>query len=376
VTEVEAVTVEDEVFVIKPTSTQKVVVPTATPDIPTYINETYGIKFSYPESWTLTEYLHGVDLIKGPLWFAIRFRWADEEVYPFGPSGHGAGDFISPDGVDFLGQVIPADILSYEGKTKKVLFGETGVVDMDDIVYLLILEDRMTDYLSVDLADEVINETRTILESFQRIDIAEGSEAEGDLSSQQQGEVDGSQYWVTVEDPYYGVRFAIPCFWSAAFPEIYRPGSGYPIWNYTEEYGRSFGKNGSGVWESGGIKIDMSFIIGDDFGIQPNASLLDFITALTDQNPEVELVSIEVTTINNQESLFVTNESLFGISQFYVFNINEDTYLIFSPIQGTTQNPDVQAILHSIAIHPDVEVDVPMIIPGDPPIGIEAPCFE
>ena len=40
------------------------------------------------------------------------------------------------------------------------------------------------------------------------------------------------------------------------------------------------------------------------------------------------------------------------------------------------QNPDIQAILHSIALRPEVEVAIPKIYPWNPPVEIMPPCLD
>ena len=53
-----------------------------------------------------------------------------------------------------------------------------------------------------------------------------------------------------------------------------------------------------------------------------------------------------------------------------------DDKLMFMPGPGTLDHPDVQAILHSLALSPEVQVQVPSIIPDNPPDGVRAVCDE
>ena len=88
----------------------------------------------------------------------------------------------------------------------------------------------------------------------------------------------GSDFWTVYEDQHYGVRFAVPCFWEVNFPSQYHPsGGGYPIRNYSEAFSMSFGKNHAAVWENGGIKIDMNFTSGENWGLPPDATLEDYL---------------------------------------------------------------------------------------------------
>lgn len=145
--------------------------PTPTPHALTYTNEAYGFAFDYPETWTLAEEDHGVILKKGANRLGVHFRWVDEDVDPyFGRTGMPGGDLLYADKFDFLGQVIPAHELFFEEKTKAVLYGETGMIESGDLVFMIVLEDLETAYPEVDLSEEVIEESRAILESFVRVD--------------------------------------------------------------------------------------------------------------------------------------------------------------------------------------------------------------
>lgn len=239
----------EEMDLVESSTAQVEIEPTPIPEILTYTNETYGFTFNYPETWALTEEDHGVLLQRGTNQLRINFRWSEEDVPDFGPTGLGAGDLLFRDKISFLDQIIPAEFLSYEGKVKAVLYGKTGYVEIDNRVFLIMLEDLKTGYLVVDLAEETINEAKAILETFLWIAGVNRSIEIGNQSIKQQDREDGSSYWVTLEDPQYGVRFAIPCFWSVDFPKEYHGGIGaYPIRNYTEEYAMSFGKREDGVW--------------------------------------------------------------------------------------------------------------------------------
>ena len=148
--------------------------PTPMPETLTYTNDFYGFKFTYPETWALSEEDHRVILMKGTNRLGINFRWAGEQIDHFGRTGMGAGDFIYAGKVNFMNQVTPAEALLFEKKTKAVFYGESGLVETGDLVFVIALEDLETDYTDVDLSDEIITEAGTILESFERIE-ASGS---------------------------------------------------------------------------------------------------------------------------------------------------------------------------------------------------------
>lgn len=187
-----------------------------------------------------------------------------------------------------------------------------------------------------------------------------------------------SPYWVKVTDAQYGVQFAVPCSWLVNFPEGYGPGAGaqsYAITNYPDSYALEF-LRGEGIWEAGGVKIDMNFMDVATWGIPSGASLNDFANGLYANSEDVRLVSTEELMVNGQAALLVTTESIFGSGQFYLMAVNESIYLVFAPNPEAASNPDVLAILNSIAITSDTGVQMPQITPGAPPAGLSATCLE
>jgi hypothetical protein len=156
--------------------------PTPLPESTSYTNETYGFAFDYPQTWTLTEQDHSVVLLKDVYRLGINFRWLDEQIDQFGRTGTGAGDFIYAGKVNFMNQVVPVNVLSYEKKSKAVFYGETGRVEVDNLVFMIALEDLETDYLDVDLPQEIITEAGTILESFRTLDKADPTQTSTDSS--------------------------------------------------------------------------------------------------------------------------------------------------------------------------------------------------
>jgi hypothetical protein len=182
-------------------------------------------------------------------------------------------------------------------------------------------------------------------------------------------------YWVEVTDPLYGVRFAIPCFWEAQFPQqVYPQGVSYPVVNYPEEYALSFPR-GSGVWENGGVKIDMNYMDISDRDIPPETSMQGFVDSLYQGDLDVLGYTTEEVEINQQAALFVTMVSSYGTVQYYLFTVTDTVYFLFSTQGDSFSNPDVMAVLNSIAIDSDTAVNMPDFLPGPPPKGLAAPCI-
>ena len=189
-------------------------------------------------------------------------------------------------------------------------------------------------------------------------------------------EFDPTLYWTAMQDPHYAVRFALPCFWQVEFPQEYPQNAGiaYSLRNYPYDYSENFPR-GEGIFQSGGIKIDMNFMNVNDWGLAPGISLSEFITGLYGNDSETKLISSEEMRINGQNALFVTTESTFGIGKFYLFRISDDTFLIFAPNPEAIANSTVQGILHSLAITPEVEIAWSYYLPDQPPVGLAAPCM-
>lgn len=150
--------------------------PTPTAERLTYTNPIYGFEFDYPVTWTLSEADHEVVLKKGTNRLGINFRWADEELDQFGRTGIGAGDLIYAGKVNFMNQVIPAEALFFERRSKAIFYGGTGLIEVGDLAFVIALEDLETDYLEVDLPEEIIAEANSILESFRGPETVTGSE--------------------------------------------------------------------------------------------------------------------------------------------------------------------------------------------------------
>jgi len=144
--------------------------PTPTPVLHSYVNDTYGFNFRYPETWTLAEKPHLLKMSRGTLVLSIAYGWAANPG--FGPvrTGIPAGDLIYGDKVVLLEKTIPAQLLQYEHQDKMVLYGGTGLVEVGDLVFSIWLEDRESDYAELDIPKERQAEAKRILESFERIE--------------------------------------------------------------------------------------------------------------------------------------------------------------------------------------------------------------
>jgi hypothetical protein len=146
------------------------------PERLTYTNDFYGFKFDYPETWNKSEIDHGVVLMKGTNRLGINFRWINEN-HNFGRTGMAGGTPIYSDKIHFMGRVIPEYIVELDHLAKFVIYSDTVLVEIDDLTFGIVLEDLETDYMTLDLPEEIIAEAKTVLESFEQIE-ATGSPPE------------------------------------------------------------------------------------------------------------------------------------------------------------------------------------------------------
>ncbi len=167
--------------------------------------------------------------------------------------------------------------------------------------------------------------------------------------------------WVEIQEPQHGFRFAVPSFWHVDFPKHDQTTQSYYLRNYSYEFAMIDPNLADELWERGGIKIDMVFP-----KIIRGETMIDFVTRQKSEAEDYALISAENLMINNQPALLVTAKSSFGVHSYYLIEITKHDYLIFSPSPNAIKNPVVQAILHSITVDPEAEVNLPEIAPGLP----------
>jgi hypothetical protein len=195
-----------------------------------------------------------------------------------------------------------------------------------------------------------------------------------------------SRYWPIYNDLGHGFRYAVPCYWRVVFPDVaaYDQGSGvsYSLYNYPEDYPLNF-PSAEGIFEAGGIKIDLEIINLSFYeDLPPGVTLIGFLayehSDRLHQDSPSQVIDTEEVTINGQPGIFATvlyNES--GTTgQFYLFAIDQETLLRFSVFPPEAyENRDVQVVLNSLALQPETDVQMPYQTPGDPPQGLTAPCI-
>jgi hypothetical protein len=196
----------------------------------------------------------------------------------------------------------------------------------------------------------------------------------------------GLSYWSEVDDDRTGVRFAIPCFWTADIPAPEQDPSGlgaFSVSNFNEEWVQSLGpKAQEMVWESGGVKIDIGYNEFKLWNLPAGSSLDDFVAAFYPEDDEFassDLIATETVRVNGQEGLMLTAQGReFGdIWSYYLFPLAPEYVFYFSsyPPEALPWE-DIQGVLNSVALTSDVEVSLPNHVPARPPEGVDAPCLK
>lgn len=189
-----------------------------------------------------------------------------------------------------------------------------------------------------------------------------------------------AQYWTEVEDYRTGVRFAIPCFWVADIPLPEQDPSGFgsfSVNNFTSEFVASLGnKQAETVWTIGGMKFDFGYIKFSEYNLTGEANLDDLANAMYINNDDSQITSLTPLALNGQEALRVDSTGVRGDGRFYLLHFDSEMVVMVAPFPlGTDATPDFQAILHSIALTPEIEVQVPDQMPSAPPEGMSASCL-
>lgn len=189
---------------------------------------------------------------------------------------------------------------------------------------------------------------------------------------------DFSQYWVEAEDPRTGLRFAIPCFWVVDIPPQQNNFAGlgsFSVMNFSQDFVASLGdKRQQMVWEIGGLKFDLGYHTMNEFNLSLNSTIEELAYALVNPDQEHGIDSTEKIEVNGKQALRVNTWSTFGDGGFYLLPFVNDMYILFAPYPDAN-HPDIQSILHSMALDPSAQVTLPTHQPANPPEGMAASCM-
>lgn len=186
-----------------------------------------------------------------------------------------------------------------------------------------------------------------------------------------------STLWVGYRDERYGIGFAFPCWW--AFTPM--PAEGYggamSLRSFDEEYFRAHSTKGN--W-NGNVPPEGVFAldIGVFEGFDPALSIVDAWNTVTDPSMSVIVASEErvigqnTATVIQLQNVNNSNDPPFTM---YLYRLEPDKILFVSPLfQDRLDANDIQGILTSLSLSPDVPIQVPTVAPHEP--LIPAACAE
>ena len=191
-----------------------------------------------------------------------------------------------------------------------------------------------------------------------------------------------SPYWNIHTDNFTGLSFAAPCFWDVQLTEGdpntmqggYMAADNIPE-NYAMQYPLAYPR-GSGLYEAGGIKVEFVITNLPNSGYEIGTTPLDYLTAQDETDSVSTLLGTEQIEVNGQAGYLVTAESNFGVGQYYFFGISEQLLLLLNFFPKEALNhPDLQGIINSISLSPEVPVVVPSHTPSAPLPGLAASCI-
>lgn len=189
-----------------------------------------------------------------------------------------------------------------------------------------------------------------------------------------------SLYWEVVEDFRTGIRFAIPCSWTANIPQPEQDPSGlgtFDVNNFEEDYVRRIAnKPGHNVWMHGGVSLYIGYLNRADYNLAADADLEALAYAFVNPDDGHGINSIHPILISGREAIQVEVWDEFENNRFYLIPVDSNLVLRISPYPDkAAEHPDVQTVLQSLAFSQDDEVIIPTHKPADPPDGMEAACI-
>lgn len=131
-------------------------------------DEATGISFTLPPGWTVKEEPNAYIFRIGTVTLLVTYRSIGEQTDIWRRTGIPAGDVVLLDGpVPFLGQQLTRNALIYEDNLKMVFYGgpPASIVESETMDFVIILEDRESDYLTINIPDEVLAGAEAILAS-------------------------------------------------------------------------------------------------------------------------------------------------------------------------------------------------------------------
>jgi hypothetical protein len=190
--------------------------------------------------------------------------------------------------------------------------------------------------------------------------------------SEPQPEMPVSSAWRAVRDPRYGFGLAVPCWWLITPMPEEGFGGVMTIKNFDEAYFNANSIKGFWDWQNGTLKIDVISVEGVDPAKSDVDAYMQFVdptmTGLVSaESQQIGANSVTVVTLSN---LVNTNDPN---TQVFIFRLAPAILLMVVPVpQSIINTPDFQALLGSVVLKPDDQVELPNITPS--PALIPSSC--
>jgi hypothetical protein len=175
--------------------------------------------------------------------------------------------------------------------------------------------------------------------------------------------------WTGYRDDRYGIGLAFPCWWAFTPMPTEGYGGAISLRSFDEEYFRAHSTKGN--WNNstppeGVFALDIAVFEG----IDPALSTVDAWMTFTD--PEMSaIVSTEERIIGQNTALVILMQNLNNSSDppatLYLYRLAPDKLLMVNPLfQDRLDADDIQGVLTSLSLSPDVPIQVPTVAPHEP----------
>lgn len=177
--------------------------------------------------------------------------------------------------------------------------------------------------------------------------------------------VDSSPLWVAYRDSQHGFGLALPCYWATDTRHGLNSTSSY---DYLFALAHSTRSNWTeGVPPDSAFNLDIGVFEYNNSGIAPGTPINEAIPQIIDD----AILSMEEVVLGANTALIVhlDPEGMpdYFARQLYFFQLSPEQVLMINPKwQNALDSRDVQAILASISLSPEV----PVLMPAAPPEGV------
>ena len=175
--------------------------------------------------------------------------------------------------------------------------------------------------------------------------------------------------WTGYRDERYGIGLAFPCWWAFTPMPTEGYGGAMTLRSFDEDYFRAHSTKGNwndSVPPEGVFALD----IGVFEGFDPAMSIVDAWNTVTDPTMSV-IVTSEERMIGQNQATVIQLQNVNNSSEppftMYLYRLAPDKILMVSPLfQDRLDANDIQGILTSLSLSPDVPIQVPTVAPHEP----------